>query len=104
MRSNGEQLAEPARLADAGRLRIGIGSVFFLSEAARAHDRAGRGHLQGKTVLQVGAPWASRSPVTSARPPQPLRAGAGGQPRTCSPNPVRPAGSSPSFRCSEGIS
>ncbi|WP_406272555.1 ATP-binding protein [Nocardia sp. NBC_00881] len=29
---------------------------------------------------------------------------AGGQPRTCSPKPVRPAGSSPSFRCSEGIS
>jgi hypothetical protein len=29
---------------------------------------------------------------------------AGGQLRTCSPKPVRPAGSSPSFRCSEGIS
>jgi hypothetical protein len=29
---------------------------------------------------------------------------AGGQPRTCSPKPVRPAGSSPSFRRSEGIS
>ena len=28
----------------------------------------------------------------------------GGQPSTCSPKPVRPAGSSPSFRCSEGIS
>ncbi len=28
----------------------------------------------------------------------------GGQPRTCSPKPVRPAGSSPSFTCSEGIS
>ncbi|MEU5272376.1 transposase [Streptomyces hygroscopicus] len=27
-----------------------------------------------------------------------------GQPRTCSPKPVRPVGSSPSFRCSEGIS
>jgi hypothetical protein len=27
-----------------------------------------------------------------------------GQPRTCSPKPVRPAGSSASFRCSEGIS
>ena len=26
------------------------------------------------------------------------------QPRTCSPKPVRPVGSSPSFRCSEGIS
>ncbi len=29
---------------------------------------------------------------------------ASGQPRTCSPKPVEPAGSSPSFRCSEGIS
>ena len=28
----------------------------------------------------------------------------GSQPSTCSPNPMRPAGSSPSFRCSEGIS
>ncbi len=28
----------------------------------------------------------------------------GGQPLTCSPKPERPAGSSPSFRCSEGIS
>lgn len=28
----------------------------------------------------------------------------GGQPSTCSPKPVRPAGSRPSFRCSEGIS
>ncbi len=27
-----------------------------------------------------------------------------GQPRTCSPKPVRPAGSSPSISCSEGIS
>jgi hypothetical protein len=32
------------------------------------------------------------------------RESAGGQLRTCSPKLVRPAGSSPSFRCSEGIS
>ncbi|GDY48905.1 hypothetical protein SANT12839_097870 [Streptomyces antimycoticus] len=36
--------------------------------------------------------------------PQPVPSTVGGQPRTCSPKPVRPGGSSPSFRCSEGIS
>lgn len=39
--------------------------------------------------------------------PQLILSIAGGQPRqsrTCSPKPVRPTGSSPSVRCSEGIS
>ncbi|KQV18607.1 NADPH-quinone reductase [Kitasatospora sp. Root187] len=53
VRSDGNQLAELADLLDTGRLQVGIDSVFPLSEAARAHARAERGHLQGKIVLQV---------------------------------------------------
>jgi NADPH:quinone reductase-like Zn-dependent oxidoreductase len=55
VRSSGEQLAELACLIDTGRLRVGIDSVFPLSEAAQAHARAEQGHLQGKIALQVAA-------------------------------------------------
>ncbi|MFD4315392.1 NADP-dependent oxidoreductase [Streptomyces sp. NPDC058548] len=55
VRSSGEQLAELARLIDAGRLRVGIDSVFPLSAVAQAHTRAEQGHLQGKIVLRVVA-------------------------------------------------
>jgi NADPH:quinone reductase-like Zn-dependent oxidoreductase len=55
VRSSGEQLAELAGLIDTGRLRVGIDSVFPLSEAAQAHTRAEQGHLQGKIVLEVAA-------------------------------------------------
>jgi NADPH:quinone reductase-like Zn-dependent oxidoreductase len=51
--SDGTQLAELARLADAGLLRAGIDSVFPLADAAKAHERAEQGHVQGKIVLQV---------------------------------------------------
>jgi NADPH:quinone reductase-like Zn-dependent oxidoreductase len=51
--SDGAQLEELARLADAGLLRAGIDSVFPLADAARAHERAERGHVQGKIVLRV---------------------------------------------------
>ncbi|WP_413563310.1 NADP-dependent oxidoreductase [Catenulispora pinistramenti] len=53
VRSNGAQLAELARLLDAGTLRVAIDSTFPLSEAARAHERAARGHIRGKIVLTV---------------------------------------------------
>lgn len=53
--SDGAQMAELARLIDAGRLRVGIDSVFPLAEAAQAHSRAERGHVQGKIVLRVAA-------------------------------------------------
>ncbi|MER5862923.1 NADP-dependent oxidoreductase [Kitasatospora sp. NPDC002040] len=55
VRSSGKQLAELASLIDAGRLRVGIDSVFPLSAAAQAHTRAEQGHLQGKVVLEVVA-------------------------------------------------
>ncbi|MBB5874243.1 NADPH:quinone reductase-like Zn-dependent oxidoreductase [Allocatelliglobosispora scoriae] len=53
VRSDGAGLAELARLIDAGRVRIGIDSVFDLADAAAAHERAERGHIQGKIVLRV---------------------------------------------------
>ncbi|MEV0400246.1 NADP-dependent oxidoreductase [Actinoallomurus sp. NPDC050550] len=51
--SDGPQMAELARLVDAGRLRAGIDSVFPLIDAPKAHERAEQGHVQGKIVLRV---------------------------------------------------
>jgi NADPH:quinone reductase-like Zn-dependent oxidoreductase len=53
VRSNGAQLAELARLLDAGTIRVAIDSTFPLAEASAAHERAARGHLRGKIVLTV---------------------------------------------------
>ncbi|MFS8199430.1 NADP-dependent oxidoreductase [Streptomyces sp. CWNU-52B] len=53
VRSNGPQLAEIGRLFDEGRLQVGLDSTYPLSEAADAHTRAARGHIQGKIVLTV---------------------------------------------------
>ena len=53
VRSNGSQLAELGRLLDAGTLRVAINSTFPLADARKAHERAARGHIQGKIVLTV---------------------------------------------------
>jgi len=53
VRSNGSQLAELGRLIEAGTLRVAIDSTFPLADARRAHERAARGHIQGKIVLAV---------------------------------------------------
>ncbi|WP_369149046.1 NADP-dependent oxidoreductase [Streptomyces sp. R44] len=53
VRSSGSDLAELATLIDAGKVRVAIDSVFPLEDAAAAHTRAERGHLQGKIVLNV---------------------------------------------------
>jgi NADPH:quinone reductase-like Zn-dependent oxidoreductase len=53
VRSSGAQLAELARLLDAGTLRVVIDSTFALADAAKAHERAARGHIRGKIVLTV---------------------------------------------------
>lgn len=53
VRSNGLQLAELGRVLDAGTLRVAIDSTFSLEDARRAHERAARGHIQGKIVLTV---------------------------------------------------
>ncbi|MBS1184250.1 MAG: NADPH2:quinone reductase [Proteobacteria bacterium] len=53
VRSNGAQLTQAARLLEEGRVRVVIDSTFPLAEAARAHERAARGNIQGKIVLTV---------------------------------------------------
>jgi NADPH:quinone reductase-like Zn-dependent oxidoreductase len=53
VRSNGPQLAELGRLLDAGAVRVAIESTFALADARQAHERAARGHIQGKIVLTV---------------------------------------------------
>lgn len=53
VRSNGAQLAEMAPLLSSGILRAAIDSRFPLAEAAKAHRRAGDGHIRGKIVLTV---------------------------------------------------
>ncbi|MEU4895184.1 NADP-dependent oxidoreductase [Streptomyces sp. NPDC044780] len=53
VRSNGAQLAELGHLLDAGTLRVAIDSTFPLADARAAHERAARGHIQGKIVLTV---------------------------------------------------
>jgi NADPH:quinone reductase-like Zn-dependent oxidoreductase len=50
---DGPQMAELARLIDADRLRIRIDSVFPLADAPKAHERAEKGHIQGKIILRV---------------------------------------------------
>lgn len=53
VRSSGAQLAEIARLLDNGTIRVIIDSTFALADARKAHERAARGHIQGKIVLTV---------------------------------------------------
>ncbi len=53
VRSNGAQLAEVGRLLDAGTVRVAIDSTYPLAGAQAAHERASRGHIQGKIVLKV---------------------------------------------------
>ncbi|MFI9228850.1 NADP-dependent oxidoreductase [Streptomyces rimosus] len=53
VRSNGAQLAEVGRLLDAGTVRVAIDSTYRLADAQAAHERASRGHIQGKIVLKV---------------------------------------------------
>ncbi|MEU6194447.1 NADP-dependent oxidoreductase [Streptomyces sp. NPDC047061] len=53
VRSNGAQLAEVGSLLDTGTVRVAIDSTFPLADARAAHERAARGHIQGKIVLTV---------------------------------------------------
>lgn len=53
VQSSGAQLAQVARLLDAGTIRVAIDSIFALADARKAHERAARGHVQGKIVLTV---------------------------------------------------
>jgi len=53
VRSSGPQLEELGRLVEAGTLRVAVDSTYPLADARQAHERAARGHLQGKIVLTV---------------------------------------------------
>jgi NADPH:quinone reductase-like Zn-dependent oxidoreductase len=51
--SSGAQLAELGKLLEDGTIRVGVDSTFALMDARLAHERAARGHIQGKIVLTV---------------------------------------------------
>lgn len=53
VRSNGPQLEAFGQLLAAGIVRVAIDSTFPLADAAKAHERATHGHIQGKIVLTV---------------------------------------------------
>jgi NADPH:quinone reductase-like Zn-dependent oxidoreductase len=53
VRADGSQLAEIARMIDAGELRVFVGATFDLAEAREAYDRAGRGGFRGKAALRI---------------------------------------------------
>ncbi|KQB42587.1 NADP-dependent oxidoreductase [Flavobacterium aquidurense] len=53
VRSNGTQLKKLASLLDQGIIRVVIDSSFPLANARLAHQRAAKGHIQGKIVLTV---------------------------------------------------
>jgi NADPH:quinone reductase-like Zn-dependent oxidoreductase len=51
--ADSSQLAETAKLIDAGVLRVFVAQTFSLSEAVEAYARAGRGKMRGKIALEV---------------------------------------------------
>lgn len=53
VRADGHQAEQVAQLIDDGTLRPAIDSTYPLAHAHEAHERAARGHIQGKIVLTV---------------------------------------------------
>jgi len=53
VRSSGAQLATVGKLLEAGTVRVGVERTYALADARQAHERAARGHIQGKLVLAV---------------------------------------------------
>lgn len=51
VRSSGRQLAELASLLNDGSIRVVLDSTWPLADARKAHERAAKGHIQGKIVL-----------------------------------------------------
>ncbi|TPE13959.1 zinc-binding dehydrogenase, partial [Tannerella forsythia] len=49
----GDQLAELAGLLSDGTVRVVLDSTYPLADARKAHERAAKGHIQGKIVLVV---------------------------------------------------
>jgi NADPH:quinone reductase-like Zn-dependent oxidoreductase len=50
---NGGQLAEIARLIDAGKVKVEVERIFSLNEAAEAQQHLKHDHVRGKVVLQM---------------------------------------------------
>ncbi|RPA20094.1 NADP-dependent oxidoreductase [Gordonia sp. OPL2] len=53
VRPDSTDLAELARLGEAGRLTPEIAEVFELADAVNAHERSQSGHVRGKVVVRV---------------------------------------------------
>ncbi|MFD0795120.1 NADP-dependent oxidoreductase [Mucilaginibacter litoreus] len=53
VRSSGTQLAQLAELLDEGKIRVVIDSTYPLANTRQAHERAAKGHIQGKIILTV---------------------------------------------------
>jgi NADPH:quinone reductase-like Zn-dependent oxidoreductase len=53
VRPDAADLAELARLGDAGRLRPEVAEVFDLADTAAAHELSASGHVRGKVVVRV---------------------------------------------------
>ncbi|WP_372491985.1 NADP-dependent oxidoreductase [Kineosporia corallincola] len=53
VRASGTQMARLADLFRDDELRVAVDSTFPLADAAQAHERAARGHIRGKIVLDV---------------------------------------------------
>ena len=62
MRAEGGQLAEIAKLVDAGTIRPVIDEVFAFDETPAAIKRVASGHARGKVVVRLTADTASQSP------------------------------------------
>lgn len=53
MHPSGEQLARIAQLADQGRVRAVVDSVWHFNDYQKAFDRLATGHTRGKVVLRI---------------------------------------------------
>jgi NADPH:quinone reductase-like Zn-dependent oxidoreductase len=53
VRSDAAQLAEIARLIDAGTVTVDVRARYPLAELPRVHERAAAGELGGKVVITV---------------------------------------------------
>ncbi|MDP3736042.1 MAG: NADP-dependent oxidoreductase [Hyphomonadaceae bacterium] len=62
MRADGAQLAEIAKLVDAGAIRPVIDRVFSFDETPAAMDRVESGRSRGKVVVQVSGDASARQP------------------------------------------
>jgi NADPH:quinone reductase-like Zn-dependent oxidoreductase len=56
VRASGAQLEGVSHLLDDGTIRVAIDSTFPLADARHAHERAAKGHVQGKIALTVDEP------------------------------------------------